>query len=451
MINKLLSLFASAPDGEPVTDPSEIESNYHYWRTRILYTTIVGYAGFYLVRKSLSVANPYIAEEFGFSKAQMGMLLTIFGVTYGLSKFFNGFLGDRTNPRYFMAFGLFISAVINIFFGLSSAFLAFAILWMLNGWFQGMGWAPCSKTLVNWFSANERGFKFAIANTSCNIGAATVTFINGYLIFYYGWRYCFLVPASIAFLIALFILNRHRDRPQSLGLPSVEKFRGEDTDFSDTEEGRNASYKDVVRQYVFGNPMMWVVCMANFFVYVVRYAVMDWGTTFLKEEKGIDIREAAGIVGGYELAGIAGMLVAGFAMDRYFKGYGGRVCAIYMAFCAMFIFLFWRLPIESVWINGILLWGAGFMIYGPQCLVAVIAVNMVPKQAGAAAVGFTGLFGYASTVLSGWGLGAIVDQYGWGTGLFTLVLSAVIAMLLFMVLWNNNPHPPGTEAHVNHG
>lgn len=91
------------------------------------------------------------------------------------------------------------------------------------------------------------------------------------------------------------------------------------------------------------------------------------------------------------------------------------------------------------------------MIYGPQCLVAVIAANMVPKSAGAAAIGLTGLFGYMSTVISGWGLGAIVDRYGWNTGFLLLVFSAVIAMILFILLWNSNPHLPGTKAYAEHG
>jgi len=95
---------------------------------------------------------------------------------------------------------------------------------------------------------------------------------------------------------------------------------------------------------------------------------------------------------------------------------------------------------KPMMLNGMLLWGAGFMIYGPQCLVAVLAVNMVPKQAGAAAVGLTGLFGYMSYVISGWAMGKVVDNYGWGTGLFSLVIFALIGMLLFLVLWNNNPH-----------
>ncbi|MBN2376264.1 MAG: MFS transporter [Sedimentisphaerales bacterium] len=260
----------------------------------------------------------------------------------------------------------------------------------------------------------------------------------------------FFLPAGIAFLLALFILNRLRDRPQSLGLPPVEQYRGEEADLGDTGQGKSLSYKQVVKQYILKNPMLWIVCLATFFIYIIRYTVLDWGTAFLTEDKGIDIMQAAWIIGGYELAGIAGMLVSGWAMDKLFKGYGGRICAIYMLLCAVFLFLFWKLSVQSVIANGLLLWGTGFMIYGPQCLTAAIAANMVPKQVGAAAVGLTGLFAYLSTVFSGWGLGAIVDNYGWDTGLLILVISAIIAMILFIVLWNSNPHLPGSQAHQDH-
>ncbi|MBN2377832.1 MAG: MFS transporter, partial [Sedimentisphaerales bacterium] len=441
---KLFKFLAGAPDAEPITDQQQIQKDYPYWRFRVMYAMLIGYIGFYFVRKSLSVAIPVITKDFDISKAHMGLVLTVFGLTYGISKCINGFLGDRSNPRYFMSLGLICSAVINVFFGLSSGIIAFGLFWIANGWFQGMGWAPCTKTLVNWFSAKERGVKFSVANTAVSIGAASVMFLNGYLIKYYGWRYCFFVPAGIAFLLALFILNRLRDRPQSLGLPPVEQYRGEEADLGDTGQGKSLTYKQVVKQYIFKNPMMWIVCLANLFVYIIRYAVLDWGTAFLTEEKGVDIMQAAWIIGGYELAGIAGMLVGGWAMDKLFKGYGGRTCAIFMALCSLFIFLVWKLSVQSVVANGLLLWGAGFMIYGPQCLVAVIAANMVPKQAGAAAVGLTGLFGYLSTVFSGWGLGAVVDKYGWNIGLLILVASAVIAMILFIVLWNSNPHLPGS-------
>ena len=49
-------------------------------------------------------------------------------------------------------------------------------------------------------------------------------------------------------------------------------------------------------------------------------------------------------------------------------------------------------------------------------LVGITAANLATKRAAATAVGFTGLFGYLSTVLSGWGLGKLVEQEGWNAG-----------------------------------
>ena len=172
MAKGIFGFLKPAPDVPRITDEGKMRKSYKYWRFRSIYSILIGYTGYYIVRKSLSVALPVIKNEFDISNANMGLVLTAFGLTYGVSKFVNGFAGDRTNPRYFMATGLIVSALANVFFGLSSGIAAFALFWILNGWFQGMGWAPCSKTLVNWYSPMERGVKFSIANTSCSIGTA---------------------------------------------------------------------------------------------------------------------------------------------------------------------------------------------------------------------------------------------------------------------------------------
>jgi OPA family glycerol-3-phosphate transporter-like MFS transporter/OPA family sugar phosphate sensor protein UhpC-like MFS transporter len=78
---------------------------------------------------------------------------------------------------------------------------------------------------------------------------------------------------------------------------------------------------------------------------------------------------------------------------------------------------------------------AGFFVYGPQCLLAVTAANLATKRAAATAIGLTSIFGYASTVLSGWGLGALVQRYGWDIGFEGLIIVAVIGTLLFIAAW----------------
>lgn len=432
----VLNFLKQAPEREQtIREPEVLNKEYRYWRTRILYTTMVGYILFYFVRKNISIAMPAIEADLGITKAQLGLFLTMHGVLYGVSKFVNGFWGDRTNPRYFMALGLSLSACMSLFFGLSSGVMAFGIFWLLNGWFQGMGFPPCANSLTNWFSAKERGVKFAIWNTSHSIGAGLVLVLNSFLIGY-GWRYCFIVPAALAFAGALFVINRLRDRPQSLGLPTVEVFRGEEPEIKKEEHAGDLNFRQFVRKKVFGNPFVWFLCMANLFLYTIRYSILDWGPTFLTEMKGVELQKAGWLVAGYEGFGVLGMLSGGWMMDKVFKGRGGRAALIYMLICTIAVFLFWKLPGESPLFYGVLLCVIGFFIYGPQALVGIIAANLATKRAAATAIGLTGLFGYLSTVLSGWGLGVIVTQGGWYSGFLTLVVAGVAATLFFAFTWN---------------
>jgi sugar phosphate permease len=87
-----------------------------------------------------------------------------------------------------------------------------------------------------------------------------------------------------------------------------------------------------------------------------------------------------------------------------------------------------------------LLCATGFFVYGPQCLLAIACANLATKRAAATAVGLTSIFGYASTVLSGWGLGALVDRYGWNAAFRGLIFIAAIGTLLFIAAWRAPAH-----------
>ena len=58
-----------------------------------------------------------------------------------------------------------MTGIVNILFGMSSSVFMFITLWMINAFFQGWGWPPCSKILNTWYSRNERGLWWAIWNT----------------------------------------------------------------------------------------------------------------------------------------------------------------------------------------------------------------------------------------------------------------------------------------------
>lgn len=433
-IGTMFNFLKSAPAIEPLTDASDIQVKYKYWRNRVLYTTMIGYILFYFVRKNLSLAMPAIEADLGITKVDLGLFLTLHGVLYGVAKFVNGFFADRANPRYFMAIGLMMSALMSLFFGMSSGVLAFGIFWLLNGWFQGMGFPACANSLTNWFSPRERGMKFAIWNSSHSIGASLVLVLNSFLIVY-DWRYCFFVPSALAFMGGIFVIRHLRDKPESLGLPPIDVYHGVVVEEEDKQDNA-LEFKAFIRKKVFGNPIIWIISLANLFLYTIRYVILDWGPTFLTEMKGVDLTHAGWLVAGFEVSGILGMLSSGWLMDHVFQGRGGRAAFIYMLTCTIAVLLFWKLPFHGTFFYSLLLNIIGFSIYGPQALVGIIAANLGTKRAAATATGVTGLFGYLSTIISGWGLGVIVTHGGWSMGFLTLVIAGIAATLLFAFTWN---------------
>ncbi len=175
----LINLFKPAQHIEPIQDSTEVNSLYKYWRMRILYSMFIGYVFFYFTRKSFTFAMPGLMEDLHFDKIHLGILASLLNVSYGISKFTSGIISDRSNPRYFMAFGLIMTGILNICFGLSSSFLFFAIFWGLNGWFQGCGLPPCARFLTHWYSQSERGSWWSTWSVSHNIGAGLTPWIVG--------------------------------------------------------------------------------------------------------------------------------------------------------------------------------------------------------------------------------------------------------------------------------
>lgn len=429
------SVFAPAP-AIPVTltDAKAIDDEYRRWRRQLLLTTIVGYALFYFVRKNLSVAMPVMGKDLGITKADLGLFLTLHGLLYGVARFANGFLADRSNGRTFMAVGLAVSALMNICFGFSSAVVTLGIIWMFNGWVQGMGFPPVSRLMTHWFPPKELATKQSIWNTSHSIGAGLVVILCGYLVTI-NWRLCFFVPAAIALAGAVMLWRLLPDTPPSVGLPEVPG-----TEHVAGAVENEDDFKAVLKEKVFRNKYIWLLALANFFVYVVRYAVLDWGPTLLNEAKGVKLVHASWMVAAFEISGIVGMLAAGWITDRVFGGRGARTCLVYMTLAGLAVLIFWKLPANAKALSAIVLCAAGFFIYGPQALIGIIVANLATKRAAATAAGFTGIFGYASTLLSGWGLGWLVQKYGWNIGFAALVAMSLIGTLLFAAVWKAKAH-----------
>ena len=151
----MFAFFRPAAHQAPLPE-EKIDSTYRRLRWQIFAGIFFGYAGYHLLRKNFSLAMPYLIDE-GYTRGQLGVAMSAIAIAYGLSKFLMGLVSDRSNPRFFLPFGLMISAGVMFIFGFApwatSSVTMMFILLFINGWAQGMGWP---RVAGPWFTGGRR-------------------------------------------------------------------------------------------------------------------------------------------------------------------------------------------------------------------------------------------------------------------------------------------------------
>lgn len=435
---------------------------YRYWEWRTIAVLFVGYALFYFVRKNLGMAIPAMEAELGITKTQLGIFLTLHSIIYGFSRFINGMLVDRFSKRKIMALGLLLTSAVNLFIcfspmlngmlnlldaeGKATLGLVYLIgsLWVLNGYLQGMGVPPCVSLLAHWVKPKELATKQSLWNVSHTLGAGIVVALCGYMLDHFGysaWYLCFIVPALIAVVGVPILWFGLKDDPTEVGLPPVEKMDSQNSSESDSkadaalENMDRSTYKRVINKMVFANPYIWLIALSNFCVYVIRLTILDWGASFLTEEKWMDIATAGGLLATTEIVGgTLGMLLAGWLSDKLFKSRAHRTCFFCIVFATLTFFLFWRA--DSIVMSFIYLVLSAFFIYGPQALYGVCASQQATKYAAGTGNGIIGIFGYLSSVVSGVMFGSMADAGGWDSVFPIAIVFGIAGAVVIGAMWN---------------
>ncbi|MBN2217767.1 MAG: MFS transporter [Pirellulales bacterium] len=443
----LRRFFAPAPH-VPRLPPEEVARRYPIERLNILTATYFGYAVFYLVRNNLGSVAKDVEGALHYDHTMVGVILGASAASYGIGKFLMGSLSDRSDPRKFMACGLLLTALCNVAFGSVASYPMHVALWSLNGAIQGMGWPPCGRSIGHWFSVRERGTVFSIWNTATNVGGGLAGVIATQATKYCDWQCAFYFPAAIAALGAVYLFWRLRDTPQSVGLPPIEEYRDDYTaaeKLHGTQE-RELTARELFVDNILKNKYVWIFAAANFFVYIARYCMIDWGPTYLRDVKGANLEMGGYAVLVLEWSGIPSTLLMGWLSDKM-GGRRGMVSLLCLGPTLFALVVLFLTPAGHLWLDYLMLAMLGFFVYPPVMLLALVALDLTSKKAVGTAAGFIGMFGYLGRTTLGAGVGWIVDFFGrrfgletgWNVAIGAVILCTLIAIGLLSFTWRVRP------------
>ena len=433
--------FATGKDLPEIQDKKTIDKLYKKYRLHVMLAITVGYGFAYPLRLALNVVKKPLIDSGIFTAMDLGNIGSALLYAYALGKLTNGFLADHANVKRFFALGVIISALLNIAMGWSTVILVWIVIWGLNGWFQGFGAPTGAVSISNWFSNKERGLIYGIWSTAHALGEGLTFLVSSTIVALWGWQAGFFGPGIFGIFVAIAIYLVLKDRPQTLGLPSVADWKN-DHGVSDSKSMKTSSAQFQILKM----PAVWILGIASAAMYMTRYAINSWGILYLQEAKGYSLIESGAILSLNTFAGIIGCVAFGYISDKFFSAKRPPVTLIFGVIEIIALFVIFFSPSGNV-----LLLTSAFFVYGFTLsgLLAVLgglfAIDIAPKKAAGAAMGFIGVFSYIGAGLQDQISGFLIDSnsselagvivYNFDPVIIYWIGSSIVSMFLAATLW----------------
>ncbi len=361
------------------------------WRRRILVSTWLAYAGLYFCRKPFYVAKGTLVDELGFTVQELGEIGTAYLVAYAIGQFASAWLGQRRGARLLLLVGIGTSILCNVAFGFTNSYWPLFAFMSLNGLAQATGWPAVVGTLGRWTRRSERGTVMGLWGTCYQLGGVAASMWAAFWLAHLGIRGAFLMASGVLFGCWIAVALWQRNGPEDVGLNPLEP--------SEEGEGAEDAPSPWTRALVTN---LLLLGLFYFGIKFIRYAIWSWTPFLLETNFGLDVDDAGYLSTVFDLAGFAGVVVAGIVSDRFFRGKRtppsflmvlGMVGA-----CAALHFV----GGSSLLLFGCCLGLIGFMLYGPDSLLA---------GAGAVEVGSPRVAVATAGIINGMGsIGAVVQE-----------------------------------------
>lgn len=445
-MNALLRWFSPGADQPLIEDSQRVDELYRQHRMRIMLAVTLGYGLAYTCRLALSVVKKPLIDAGIFSPTELGLIGSALFYAYAVGKLVNGFLADHANMKVFLAFGVLMSAAMNIAMGFSTLLTISVALWALNGWFQGFGAPAGVVAMTHWFSNRERGRYYGIWSTAHAIGEGLTFLVVGGLVAALGWRFGFWGPGVICVFTALVIYLLMQDRPRTLGLPTVNDWRKDHWEHAGQAAATGGRSVLATQLSILRIPTVWVLAMASASIYVTRYAINSWGVLYLQEARGFSLVSATSYLTLNTVAGIAGCIAFGFISDKWFGARRPPANLLFaIAEIAGLLLLFFGPPTPATFIAAFVLYGVGLNGLVTS-LGGLFAVDIAPKRVAGAAMGLIGIFSYLGAAIQENVTGHLIERgmqvtaegvrtYDFSTVIWFWIGSSVLSMALAAVLW----------------
>ena len=412
-------------------------------RQRIFLVTWLTYAGFYFCRKNLSIVLPLLHSASGIGNQQLAGIVFGYSLLYAVGQFGCGFLSDYFGPGRIIGTGLLLVIGSNLLMGLHAAPLWLLFFASLNGIGQSTGWSGLVKIMASWFSGHQRGIVMAWWGTNYVLGGFLATAFATWAVTQHvlapqlGWRCGFLFPAFVLLIITIAFFAFVRDAPDETE-PDL------DQGSIASAQTERMSWNDLAS--LLRSRSIWTIGTAYFFLELCRYALMFWLPFYMVNRLKFPLETSGYVSSLYELAGVAGAVLAGYISDRFMQSRRAPISAIMLCGFGLAVLGEQFLARYGLLGIGFAISLAGMFSYGPDTLLSGAAAQDIGKEkATATASGLIDGIGHLGSLFSPFLVVYISGHYGWDRLFQFLAVASFAAAAALIPIWNLKPSDRSTS------
>ena len=380
----------------------------------LIFLCWLAYTTAYFGRYSYASNITAVMEAFGVNHADAGLVTTCFFFAYGIGQVINGILSKYYNKQLIIPLALTVSAVLNlaIFLGIPFPYLKY--LWMLNGIVQSILW----PTLIVVLSKNLRseGLAKAVVVMSFTVPVGTfVTYaLSAALATVGGFAYSFLFGAVTMSVVAVAWLILY---------PKAVCSEGEKQE----EQKKVTESKHIGTATVTVIAALCALAVAN---NLVKDGLTTWIPAILKESFGLPESLSIVLTLVLPVLGIFGSS-ANVLLNRRIKSFITHAGLWYLltVVCIGGVIALLQTPHWYV-VLGVFGLVSLFMHATNSLITGMAPLYMRDRIDSGLLAGVLNGCCYIGSTASSYGLGAIADNFGWGSVFNLLLIVCIGAVIL---------------------
>lgn len=358
---------------------------------RVFLPFALGYFMSYMFRTVNSVIAPELVADVGLTAGNLGLLTSVFFLSFGLFQLPLGMLLDRFGPRRVEAMLMLLAAVGAALFSLAPSLGLLALARALIG----LGVSACMmagfKAFVLWFDPHRLPLVNACLLAVGATGAVAATEPVHLALAFVDWRAVFGVLAGGTVLISaalLWVAPEHEQPPAHI-------------DFSSQLRGLGKIFRD---------PYFWRIAPLTMFSQAAFLSVQGlWSGPWLRDVGRLDRAGVAGYLMALSGAIIAGFLITGTLSDRLIHR---GVKPVTIAAWGMGLFLGVQCILTLGGAHGVLAVWIAFGLFGTSGTLpyAVLSQHFDRHLAGRVNTALNVLV-FVMAFFTQWGMGVIIHRW----------------------------------------